>query len=85
MATVAEASSQLRDPAPAAVLYERTRAIADQIYVSSSIICNGSIHFWCGIMAATLRRWDDAEDHFQNAVATKDIGCRPFVVRSCRA
>lgn len=85
MAMVAEASRQLRDPAPEAVLYERTRAIAHQICVSCSIICNRSIHFWCGVLAATLRRWDEAEDHFQNAVATNErIVCRPFVVRRSR-
>ena len=77
---------QLDDAAAAAVIYERLSPIADQVYVLANVfLCNGSIHYWCGLLATCMRRWDDAERHFAAAIAVNErLGIRGFAVRSRR-
>jgi hypothetical protein len=46
----------------------------------------GSYAFSCGMLAACLGRWDDAERHFADALAMNErLGARPYVVRTRRA
>ena len=41
---------------------------------------------WCGMLAACLGRWDDAEGHFTDALEMSErFGARPSIVRTRRA
>src|SRR5262249_56923745 len=62
-ANLSEAVSDLGDRSAAAVLYERLRPIAGQA-LAALLGCAGSFGLWCGMLAACLGRWDDAEGHF---------------------
>jgi hypothetical protein len=87
MITLSEAVRDLDDRAAAAALYERMRPIAAQVYVLGGMLgCSGSYGLWCGMLAACLHRWDDAERHFADALAMNErLGARPYVVRTRRA
>lgn len=84
---VTEAVCSIGDTAAAAVLYERFRPLAPQVQtLLVAIGSNGSYGFSCGRLAACLGRWDDAESHFADALATNErLGARPHVVRTRRA
>ena len=46
----------------------------------------GSYARSCGMLAACLGRWDDAERHFTDALAMNErLGARPYAVRTRRA
>ena len=48
--------------------------------------CDGSLGHAAGVLAACLQHWDDAERHFEHAVAMNDrLGARPAAVRTRRA
>jgi tetratricopeptide (TPR) repeat protein len=87
MVTLSEAVCELQDRSAAAVLYERLHPLAGQLYVLVGlIVCGGSYALYCGMLAACLGRWDDAERHFADALAMNErLGARPFVVRTRRA
>jgi tetratricopeptide (TPR) repeat protein len=79
--------SDLQDRSAAAVLYERMRPIANQAEAFVVDICSqGSYGQFCGMLAACLGRWDDAERHFTDALAMNErFGARPAIVRTRRA
>ena len=87
ISALGEAVSDLNDPAAAAVLYERLRPVAGQVYVvAGMLVCAGSYGLYAGMLAACLQRWDDAERHFADALAMNErLGARPYVVRTRRA
>jgi len=87
MSRLSEAVCHLHDRSAAAVLYEHLRPLAGQVYVLEMTIgCSGSIAFWGGLLAACLGRCDDAERHFDDALAMNErLGARPCVVRIRRA
>jgi hypothetical protein len=87
MVTLSEAVFELHDHSAAAVLYERLHPLAGQLYVLVGLInCGGSYALWCGMLAACLGRWDDAERHFAEALAMNErLGARPYIVRTRRA
>ncbi len=87
MVALSEVVSDLQDRAAAAVLYERLRPIAGQVEVFIVIInSQGSYGLFCGMLAACLGRWDDAERHFTDALAMNErLGARPSIVRTRRA
>jgi class 3 adenylate cyclase/tetratricopeptide (TPR) repeat protein len=85
MANLSEAVCDLHDRSAAAVLYERLRPLADQV-LAAVVGCAGSFALWCGMLAACLGRWDDAERHFADALAMNErLGARPYAVRTRRA
>jgi eukaryotic-like serine/threonine-protein kinase len=50
------------------------------IVILNGIICDGSAARALGMLAATLERWDEAQDLFEEAFAmNKRIGARPYV------
>ncbi len=83
---LSEAVSDLHDRSAAAVLYERLRPVARQVDVLAGMLgCRGRTAL-CGMLAACLGRWDDAERHFADALAMNErLGARPYVVRTRRA
>jgi hypothetical protein len=85
---LSEAVCDLNDLDAAATLYEQLRPVAGQAYVvgPAPTVCAGSLGLYSGMLAACLRRWDDAERHFADAVAMNErLRARPYVVRTRRA
>src|SRR5262249_14417903 len=87
MVYVSEVVCDLHDRSAAAILYDRLRPLAGQVSVTViAILCDGSCALYCGLLAACLCRWDDAECHFADALAMNErLGARPYVVRTRRA
>ncbi len=87
MVTLSEAVWDLHDMLAATVLYERLRPVAGQVSVVTLLVtCSGSLALYCGMLAACLGRWDEAEQHFTEALAMNErLGARPSVVRTRRA
>lgn len=87
MVTLSEVVCYLQDRSAAAVLYERLRPVTGQVGVLALVlICYGSYAPSCGMLAACLGRWDDAERHFADALAMNErLRARPYVVRTRRA
>ncbi|MBI1818024.1 MAG: AAA family ATPase [Deltaproteobacteria bacterium] len=79
--------SDLQDSSAAAVVYERMRPIAKQAEAFAvNLNSQGSYGQFCGMLAACLGRWDDAERHFTDALEMNErFGARPYVVRTRRA
>jgi class 3 adenylate cyclase/tetratricopeptide (TPR) repeat protein len=66
----ANAAHRLGDTRRAAQLYEILEPYAQrQVTVGFAFICQGSASLMLGEAAATMGRWDDAERHFQEALA----------------
>jgi predicted ATPase len=72
----------LQDAEAAAVLYPQLLPVADQVGTLVILVAvEGSMHFPAGLLASCLRRWDDAERHFESALAANaHLGSRPHVV-----
>jgi tetratricopeptide (TPR) repeat protein len=72
----------LQDAKAAAELYPRLLPVVDQV-VSLVILvgCSGSFHLPAGLLASCLRRWEEAERHFEGALAMNErLEARPRVV-----
>jgi class 3 adenylate cyclase/tetratricopeptide (TPR) repeat protein len=84
---LSEVVSDLQDRSAAAELYARMRPIAKQAEAFAVIInSQGSYGQFCGMLAACLGRWDDAERHFTDALEMNErFGARPSIVRTRRA
>jgi class 3 adenylate cyclase len=87
VANLSQVASDLQDRSAAAELYERMRPLANQAEAFIVDICSqGSYGQFCGMLAACLGRWDDAERHFTDALAMNErLGARPSIVRTRRA
>jgi len=86
MTALSEVVSDLQDRPAAAELYERLRPVAKQAEAMGNIASQGSYGQYCGMLAACLGRWDDAERHFTDALAMNErLGARPSIVRTRRA
>jgi tetratricopeptide (TPR) repeat protein len=81
------ACAHLRDLTAAAVLYRYLEPFAGQVaMVANTVSSYGSFAWPCGMLAAVLEMWDDAERHFKTALAMNDrIGARPWNVRTRRS
>jgi tetratricopeptide (TPR) repeat protein len=64
-----DACCYLADRARAAALYEMMLPLADRSVVLAAIVCTGSASTQLGALATTLGRFDDAERHFEDAIA----------------
>jgi hypothetical protein len=83
MAFLAEAVAALGDTTHAAILYERLLPYADRVAVTYPEVAIGSVARYVGLLATTIRRWDDAEGHFEDAVGTnKRIGAKPWLAHT---
>jgi len=83
----AEVCGALRDARAAALMYPKLEPLAEQVGVSGIFTrCHGSLGYTAGVLAACMQHWDDAERHFEHAVAMNDrLGARPAAVRTRRA
>jgi class 3 adenylate cyclase len=79
----AVACAALGDEKHAEVLYGLMLPYADRTGVAvAGAACMASVDFELALLAATMRRWDDAERHFEAARARDArIGARPFLAR----
>jgi hypothetical protein len=56
---------------------------ASQVAVAYPEISIGSVARYLGLLASTLARWEDAEHHFEDAIATNErIGARPWLAHT---
>lgn len=87
MFQLAEVCGALRDARAAEQIHEKLWPLAEQVAVVGTIIrCDGSLGHPAGVLAACMQRWEDAERHFEHAVAMNDrLGARPAAVRTRRA
>jgi tetratricopeptide (TPR) repeat protein len=87
VASLAQVCGDLCDRKVAALFHPRLQPVADQLGVTGiSLVCYGSLAYPCGLFAACLERWDEAEHQFNQAIAVNErIGARPYLVRTRRA
>jgi DNA-binding SARP family transcriptional activator len=80
---LAETAARLGETSHAAALYELLLPYADKVALSYPEISLGPISRFLGIVAATVRRYDDATRHFEDAVRTSErIGARPWLAHA---
>jgi len=81
-----EVCAYLQDAEAAAVLYPQLLPVADQVGTVVILVqCYASLHFPAALLASCLRRWEEAERHFEAALATNErLEARPWVVRTRR-
>lgn len=84
MAVVAELSSLLGDRHCAAEVHDLLLPFADRNVVHALLrTSSGPVAHFLGITATVLERWDEAETHFEAALAMGHrMGSRPHVVRT---
>jgi hypothetical protein len=86
-ASLGQVCRDIGDQELAARFYPQLQSVAAQVGVTGiSLVCYGSLALPCGLLADCLERWDEAEQHFIEAVAMNErVGARPYLVRARRA
>jgi tetratricopeptide (TPR) repeat protein len=81
---LSEVAVAIGDTRRATLLYHLLRPHADYLLMMGlHCVCHGATTHWLGMLAATLKRWDDAVAHFEDAIETNSrIGARPYLARS---
>ncbi len=83
MARYAEIAARLGANGPAAVIYDKLLPYRDQIVTAVFTVHRGSVEQTLGILAATLERWEDAEQHFAAAAEYHErVGAKLFLART---
>lgn len=82
--TLSEAIALLGDEHAAQVLYQHLRPFAGRVIVTGlGLHFLGAVDYYLGRLAATVRRWADAERHFGDALARhQEMGAQPFLARA---
>jgi predicted ATPase/class 3 adenylate cyclase len=85
--SLAQVASDLGDQTLAGHFYPQLQKVAGQVGVTGiGVVCYGSLALPCGLLAACLGRWDEADRYFGEAEAMNErIGARPYLVRTRRA
>jgi hypothetical protein len=82
-ALLADAASFLRDAPASEVLYEQLLPYDGRNAVSAPDACIGAVSRSLGVLAATTGRYEDAERHFEDALAMNTrTGGRPWVAQT---
>jgi predicted ATPase/class 3 adenylate cyclase/DNA-binding NarL/FixJ family response regulator len=81
---LAEVCTFLQDTARAATLYHLLLPYAGRnVIVGGAVACYGTASRYLGMLAATMARWDDAEQHFLEALAMNArTGARPWLAHT---
>jgi DNA-binding CsgD family transcriptional regulator len=81
---LAEVCTFLQDTARAATLYHLLLPYAGRnVIVGGSVACYGAASRYLGMLAATMARWDEAEQHFQEALEMNTrTGARPWLAHA---
>jgi tetratricopeptide (TPR) repeat protein len=83
MSELAEASALLGDTAAAAALYRSLLPWAALNAANPVEGIRGSVSRYLGILATATKHWEEAERHFQDAVAMNEsIGARPWLAHT---
>ena len=80
MTLLAQVCATLGDAVRARSLYDRLLPASGRNVVHArSVLCLGSADYSLGVLAATMSRWEDAERHFEEALAMNTkLGARPM-------
>ncbi|MEA2492261.1 MAG: hypothetical protein QOJ29_172 [Thermoleophilaceae bacterium] len=68
MATLAEAVAALGDTVRARALYELLMPYADRCVITFALLCQGSASRSLGLLATTMSRFEEAAQHFEQAL-----------------
>jgi tetratricopeptide (TPR) repeat protein len=81
---VAETCAILEDPKRAEMLYSLILPYAGHLSVmAGSFLCLGALDRSLGQLAATLQRWDEAQEHYQRGIALEEgLRATALVARS---
>jgi DNA-binding NarL/FixJ family response regulator len=81
---LAEVCAFLRDVQRAAILYRLLLPYAQRSIVAGGYIaCFGSAARYLGLLTATMSRWEEAEAHFQEALAMNTtMGAKPWLAHT---
>jgi class 3 adenylate cyclase len=80
---LAEAAAAIGDEPRMQILYERVSPFSDRNVVAPVEVSTGSAARPLAVLAAKLRRWDEAERHFEEALETnRRMGARPWVAHT---
>jgi DNA-binding CsgD family transcriptional regulator len=81
---LAEVCTFLQDTARAATLYHLLRPYTGRnVIVGGAVACYGAASRYLGMLAAAMARWDEAEQHFQEALAMNTrTGARPWLAHT---
>jgi DNA-binding NarL/FixJ family response regulator len=84
MIYLAEICAYLGDAARAAMLYPLLLPYAERaIVVGGQVACYGAASRYLGMLAATMSHWQDAEQHFEAALAMNaNMGARPWLAHT---
>lgn len=87
LAHLAEVSASLGDTGTSAELYELLLPYAERCVLTGyAAVCSGSVMLYLGLLATTLRRFDEATHHFEHASERHGRwGARPWLARSQHA
>jgi predicted ATPase/class 3 adenylate cyclase/DNA-binding NarL/FixJ family response regulator len=74
----------LGDTARATILYQLLRPYAERaVVIGNAVACYGAMSRYLGALAATLERWDEAAQHFENAlVMNARMDARPWLAHT---
>ncbi len=85
MGLLAEAAASVEHVGVAAPLYGLLLPYANRVAVATPEISIGSIARYLGLLASTMRRWESAAGHFDDATAMNQrIGARPWLAHTRR-
>jgi DNA-binding SARP family transcriptional activator len=80
---LAEVAYSRGDGSRAEALYDQLAPYSSQVAVAYPEISIGSVARYLGLLASTLACWEDAERHFEDAIATNErIGARPWLAHT---
>jgi DNA-binding CsgD family transcriptional regulator len=79
-----EVCAFLGDTDRATILYQILLPYAGRtVFVGGQIACYGAASRYLGMLAATMERWQEAEQHFQDALAMNArMGARPWLAHT---
>ena len=79
-----EVCAFLGDAARAATLYELLLPYAGRaVFVGGRIVCYGAASRYLGLLATTMARWQEAESHFEDALAMNTrMHARPWLAHT---
>jgi len=84
LASLAEVAWMVGDAQRAAMVGPLLEPFADHLVVAGrGLVCQGSAARACGMVAASAHRWDEAQRHFEAALAAhRRIGAHPLLART---
>jgi DNA-binding SARP family transcriptional activator len=83
VAMLSETARTLGEVEGASVLYERLLPYGDHVAICYPDISIGGVSLYLGILAQTKSCWDDAAQHFEDAIAMNGhIGARPWLAHA---